>query len=678
MAMALGAFIACVAVCVCPTIRGGGRGGRGAADDAWIDEASVAVSAMGVGAPWPGTDVFWDAGECVLPVEAQRVLADAQRAAYSADVDGFAAMAATVAAVPAGCVLEWPELDAALQRIMVSQAARRVAGDRARLRAGGRDGGVEPEQLQVVSRKLGLGTVYLVVHQYGNVKMARSLSAGMRAAGIPLDDVLLVTAESGLRDAFAAERLQHLFVDAWRLEMWQRKGSDDGLVGTGLCARDDAVALRLVVAREILMRGYSVVNSDVDVVWLRPFPVREYLDVDVAYSLYNGPALASRSLGLKRLWDAASHATRVLWHLEGEPFCGGLWFYASTPRAKRIFHHYFRRAVLDRGETCGDQKAWNTWVARNRHQFRAVRHGNVTLHVGPTRGPDDTADAAVLGMLPVSRFPTAMTWFYGRHGVQPPYEGVVAMHLAEFGSFGKDWGLRELGLWRGDRASWFAGRFMLVDLRVPPDELPRGGGLPFGVPPRAWHANVELQVLRLVLFAAPRLGRIPVLPAFMCAAVPKAGRLAFPAEATPQRCDAGWHYSWRLLEAVHGPSGFRESRFLDNAAAASNVSSAPRAWTMQWLHSLPPGSPLVGLVEPDSVDMNARESDRAWAPLWPLATPGPDARVHGDVETHPDVLVLGVRITESAATSGLPFRLPPGITDDALGIGPATREHGCC
>ena len=31
-----------------------------------------------------------------------------------------------------------------------------------------------------------------------------------------------------------------------------------------------------------------------------------------------------------------------------------------------------------------------------------------------------------------------------------------------------------------------------------------------------------------------------------------------------------------------------------------------------------------------------------------------------------------------AAKSGLGVRMPPEITDDSLGIAPATREHGCC
>lgn len=645
-------LVACALTFLCPISTG-----LGARDDAWVGEAAVIAAASSVGAPWPGTASTWDAGECVVPLAAQKTLADAQKATYDVD-EGYPAMAATVSAVPEGCVLEWPELDAVLQAVMISQAERRH---------------VNGEADTLVSRRLGLGTVYLVVHQYGDIKMARNLCENMKTAGIALGDVLLVTGNPALNTAFEEEGFPNrLFVDAWRLKVWQRKASDDGLQGTGLCARDDAVALRLVVAREILMRGYSVVNSDVDVVWQKPFPMQLYLDADVAYSLYNGPALDSNFMPLKRLWDTVSHDKRVLWHLESAPFCGGLWFYASTPKARRIFHQYFRRAVLDRGETCGDQKAWNTWLSRNRHQFRYVRHGDRTLDLG--RNGD--ADAAVLGMLPVTQFPTAMTWFYGRHGIMRNDESVVAFHLAEFGSTGKDWGLREVGLWRGDHASWFAGRFLVAEVYVPPAEAFVEKRIPYGASAHEWHAGVELQILRLVLQAAQHLGRIPILPAFLCAATPKAGRFAFPPGQAPVWCDVGWHYSWRRLEEVHGPSGFRESRFLHNPAAHTMTS------TMQWMHDLPPGSPLASLLPGQRGREDHSDIRGAWARLSPSppfsGTSATSAEPSTSDVTGIDVLVMGIRVTRAMAKSGLGVRMPPEITDDSLGIAPATREHGCC
>ena len=129
---------------------------------------------------------------------------------------------------------------------------------------------------------------------------------------------------------------------------------------------DHMGVMKVGFALEALRRGYDVVCSDIDTVWLKPFPNSFWRSANFSFwfSVYSyefeSCSGASLSNNYTYFYEGKSHYPVVNF---------GGWVFRSTPRAITVVQDHFNKMTSfddpdPNAVKCNDQDSWNTYVMR--------------------------------------------------------------------------------------------------------------------------------------------------------------------------------------------------------------------------------------------------------------------------------------------------------------------------
>lgn len=186
-----------------------------------------------------------------------------------------------------------------------------------------------------------------------------------------------------------------------------------------ICFRDDSSAIEIALTLEILKRGYSVINIDVDVILFRKWK-REHLDADFAVSSYAPYRTDDPNA-------AFNHVTSFL--------CFGLWTCRATPTGIRLWTSFMLKAALsvkpgpNGGWICDDQDIFHRWIQERQDRVSTFFSGPNSINRRDAGNDNSTFSMRAL----VNEFITPGDVFHFRVDPDTWKDNTVAIHMTTLG-----------------------------------------------------------------------------------------------------------------------------------------------------------------------------------------------------------------------------------------------------
>jgi len=327
-----------------------------------------------------------------------------------------------------------------------------------------------------------------------------------------------------------------------------------------LCWRDLSSCMELPFVHQVIQRGVDVMMTDIDTVWLHPYP-EQYRNDSMAVTPYAVPT--------DQKWDFSTWKDTL--SLTAQDACFGMFYVSSNPEMVAFWGEFMRLAALDFTAAaymqvvpygmeqpdnwmCDDQRVWNNLAVPTilQEYFDGVVSGGALTPERRTKAPT----GRFFRRLPPPEFLQTYSLFWAAY--PKILDEVIAIHMVGFGH-DKHWGLRERHLFHGDDDVWFSGKFLRYGW-----QSVRG----------ASKGEDGYKAFIVALYIASACNRSLILPSWRCS---ESQYLERSGKDRDDWCIFNVRYQYRAIAAEFD---VRESAFLQNPKArhlAENTIQVPTA-----------------------------------------------------------------------------------------------------